>query len=387
MPAYTPEPIPLSIDPVLAEYLNRELMRISNTFIGGDEVVDAFDYQPHDADLDAISVLVTQAYGRNFLTYANEAAFKASVNLEANIDFDPAVHLQAAKVTPVNADELGIADSAASFVWKRVTWANIKAAITTIANTWSALQTFTANVTISGNAPTINFTDTDALAHDYLVHANSNNFYILVDRNGDGAHEAPYPVILDSVNNIGYIFGDQVWTTGNDGTGSGLDADVLDGLQSTTAATANTISARDGAADLTARLHRTEWTGLGWNGTHLIGINANGGVGTDNYMRPVTVANAISALIPAYGAVGSYIFGYIVPSSFGGTNIIENGNYAGNLIQPASVFAGSIGDDGNGGTQSRTKGGSVLAGTWRALGRYNTAVSTNGVLTLFQRIA
>lgn len=44
-------------------------------------------YQPLDADLTAIAALATTPYGRAFLTYADEAAFKAAVNLEAGTDF------------------------------------------------------------------------------------------------------------------------------------------------------------------------------------------------------------------------------------------------------------------------------------------------------------
>ena len=44
-------------------------------------------YQPLDADLTAIAAVTTAAYGRNILTYASEAAFKAGVNLEASTDF------------------------------------------------------------------------------------------------------------------------------------------------------------------------------------------------------------------------------------------------------------------------------------------------------------
>ncbi len=44
-------------------------------------------YQPLDDDLTAISAVATTAFGRAFLALANEAAFKAAVNLEANTDF------------------------------------------------------------------------------------------------------------------------------------------------------------------------------------------------------------------------------------------------------------------------------------------------------------
>lgn len=44
-------------------------------------------YQPLDSDLTAIAALTTTTFGRAFLAFANEAAFKAAVNLEANTDF------------------------------------------------------------------------------------------------------------------------------------------------------------------------------------------------------------------------------------------------------------------------------------------------------------
>lgn len=46
--------------------------------------------------------------------------------------------------------------------------------------------------------------------------------------------------------------GQTVWTAGNDGAGSGCDADLLDGLQPATAATVNTIVQRDGSGNIQA---------------------------------------------------------------------------------------------------------------------------------------
>jgi microcystin-dependent protein len=47
----------------------------------------------------------------------------------------PATHAATGKTTPVDADETNIADSAASFVLKKVTWANIKATLKTYFDT------------------------------------------------------------------------------------------------------------------------------------------------------------------------------------------------------------------------------------------------------------
>ncbi|WP_395451197.1 hypothetical protein ACHMW7_16225 [Aminobacter sp. UC22_36] len=60
-------------------------------------------YQPINSNLTAISALTTTAYGRAFLTFADEAAFKAAVNLEAGTDFlSPAAI--AAAYQPLDSD-------------------------------------------------------------------------------------------------------------------------------------------------------------------------------------------------------------------------------------------------------------------------------------------
>jgi hypothetical protein len=41
----------------------------------------------------------------------------------------PATHAAASKATPVDADEIPLVDSAAAFVLKRLTWANLKATL------------------------------------------------------------------------------------------------------------------------------------------------------------------------------------------------------------------------------------------------------------------
>jgi len=46
------------------------------------------------------------------------------------------------------------------------------------------------------------------------------------------------------------------WHSGNDGSGSGLDADLLDGYNSATAATVSTVAVRDGFGDLTANVFK-----------------------------------------------------------------------------------------------------------------------------------
>jgi hypothetical protein len=66
--------------------------RIASTIARDSEVTSAVAalstvYQPLDSDLTAIAALTTTTYGRALLTQADEAAFKATVNLEAGTDF------------------------------------------------------------------------------------------------------------------------------------------------------------------------------------------------------------------------------------------------------------------------------------------------------------
>lgn len=120
------------------------------------------DKQPLDATLTAIAGVTTEADtliyadgGDSFATTAFTSAARdllddvdaaaMRVTLGANVDVQ--VHAAAGKSTPVDADELGIVDSAASNVLKKLTWANLKATLKTYLDTLYAL---TGAVTTSG---------------------------------------------------------------------------------------------------------------------------------------------------------------------------------------------------------------------------------------------
>lgn len=95
--------------------------------------------------------------------------------------------------------------------------------------------TLTGDLVMSGVSPTIRFTDTDASAYDYWAHVNSNQFYILVDRGGDGTWETPHPLQLDAANNIAYTFGNTILHSANftsftpkiGNTGSSVDLNTV----------------------------------------------------------------------------------------------------------------------------------------------------------------
>ncbi|MER8422472.1 phage tail fiber protein [Mesorhizobium sp. M1403] len=115
------------------------------------------------------------------------------------------------------------------------------------------------------------------------------------------------------------------------------------------------------------------------------GIQGIQGVaGTDATITSAAVASAIAGI--AYGAVGSSVFAFI----FNG-GVSDNGTYAGSSLQPAgisSVLSAAEPNDTKDDNPRLNRGGSVLAGTWRALGRVQADTGLNRPrFTLFVRIA
>jgi len=81
----------------------------------------------------------------------------------------------------------------------------------------------------------------------------------------------------------------RIWNEANDGAGSGLDADLLDGLNSeANAATSSTIAARNGSGDIFARLIRSTYaTGTGTPAA-TADVCFRNDSSSDNYIRTCT---------------------------------------------------------------------------------------------------
>ena len=84
-----------------------------------------------------------------------------------------------------------------------------------------------------------------------------------------------------------------VWHEGNDGSGSGLDADKLDGYNSSASSDGNTIALRKSAADIYARLFRSTYQ----NQSTISGAIAYRVSTTDNYIRFCTDKAAIRTFL------------------------------------------------------------------------------------------
>jgi hypothetical protein len=87
----------------------------------------------------------------------------------------------------------------------------------------------------------------------------------------------------------------KIWHAGNDGSGSGLDADLLDGENLVdNAATANTVAGRNGSGDMYARLFRSTYGNQSTiSGGMVFRVNNS----TDNYLRVCNDTSAIRTFL------------------------------------------------------------------------------------------
>lgn len=74
---------------------------------------------------------------------------------------------------------------------------------------------------ITGVSPTLHLEDTDH--RSFWLHNNSNTFYILSDRNDDGAWEAPYPAYWNDISQKSYFWGNEVAVHNTTPKFSGID--------------------------------------------------------------------------------------------------------------------------------------------------------------------
>lgn len=157
------------------------------------------------------------------------------------------------------------------------------------------------------------------------------------------------------VNSGGWGPWQTIWHSGNDGAGSGLDADLLDGLH-----------VHDGRNYEANKIVRTDGSGYiqaGWINTPSGQTNATIYkiyASNDDYLRYVTPAHLIGQLgaNTSFGAVGTYMFA---------------NNNSGGAYNPGSTVAGSSLRPTTAGNPSYTA--YVPSGTWMLMG-YKTGTNT-----------
>lgn len=163
---------------------------------------------------------------------------------------------------------------------------------------------FTGVQIVSGTQPTVRLTRTSGGANSkhWLMWLFGDQFRLsLANDASPNAELTPVISVTRSattatVMNFGATSitanGNTIWHAGNDGTGSGCDADFLDGLNAATAAVANTVAARDASGHINA-VNFNQASANSENPTVSQIMVTNG---SDNYLRKATVAHVKSAL-------------------------------------------------------------------------------------------
>ena len=192
-----------------------------------------------------------------------------------------------------------------------------------------------------------------------------------------------------SVNNNGETGWSKIWHASNDGSGSGLDADLLDGLNSSTSTAGNTIVARDVNGDD----FRRYGFGSYFNSTDDVSggtishIMAKFG---DNYYRSATAAKVATFI----SGQSMNINGNATNLSTGRTNWSTNGTITAVVGQLAwknygnshTIFDASQGTSPDGGAVNNTNSQAAWTGTYPTLMGWNGA-NTYGVRVDSARIS
>lgn len=167
-------------------------------------------------------------------------------------------------------------------------------------------------------------------------------------------------------------------------TATAADSLELNGKTSTSASTVSTIVERNTSGDLFCRLLRQDYATTNASPVYFLAQNAVGN-GADNYARPSTKLQVVTALAGSIGtgAVGSYAF---LARAISAATFTAGSSYAGSGLRYAAIGGDNsvldTGTDGN----LQISIGATPAGTWKAMGTA-TAQGSYEHASLFLRIS
>lgn len=283
---------------------------------------------------------------------------------------------------------------------------------TDVAETFAEVVTYAKTITVqdgiyigknSGGNSTSRFYDDTANAWRHLWWDDANACFRMHNSNGTNG---------------------KVWNSANDGAGSGLVADLLDGVHASQLARTDVAESFEEAVtcektaivhgafyigensggnsvarfyDDTANVWRDLWWGDGnsefrihnadgssgkiWNGA-----NDGAGSGLDADLLDGVQLSEIAHTGKGHGAVGQYVFAVRLSGA-----INAGSNYAGSSLRPSGMnvpYQLALNAVANGNDSQLFRGGSALSGTWKALGEVShNSGSTYTRATLFMRIS
>ena len=198
--------------------------------------------------------------------------------------------------------------------------------------TWDASHThseYLTNTTTQGNniyirnaSPTLFLRDTNNLSS--MIHQNSNNFYLLRGNANDATSwttfssttASGWPFEYNITNTGNYLkIGTEnvtantytVWHAGNDGAGSGLDADTLDGVQGSSYLRSDADDTMSGVLTLGPNSTWSKYLKIGGNANH---SDANtGSIGVTNGNLHIDAATSNITYLNYYDGTGGVTFG------------------------------------------------------------------------------
>jgi len=250
--------------------------------------------------------------------------------------------------------------------------------------------TFTGDVTFSGGANAITITSSDIRSNgssDWTgnpgttvgkIQMHSNRWYIVANSNANRIVQFRTDGTDRSwIANDGQIYhgssgtGDKYWRQGNDGSGSGLDSDLLDGMQANQNASNSTIVARTSAGYIFANYFNTSPNDVS-SGVTKVCVET----GNDGYIRHGTAAAIRSFLNVADGANNitnnnqlTNGAGYITSANGGNATTLDG-------IDSSQFLRSDTSDQFNGELNVNTNNGGITGGSAPTYYQANIEVET-----------